>query len=138
MDELTRHFSSKSKTDEDQGPWFGKQKCIIVHDPSVDLKLLGELFKMVSEELINGNHDFVRPTTEIEEAHELIYPKRSDTAPSMKSRINETVLETLAKEKEKKTASATRSDTALPNFLQPSKTEEKKTATNGVNATMFV
>jgi hypothetical protein len=31
----------------------------------------------------------------------------------MKSRINETVLETLAKEKEKETASATRSDTAL-------------------------
>jgi hypothetical protein len=37
--------------DEDQGPWFRKQKCIIVHDPSVDLKLLGELFKKVSEEL---------------------------------------------------------------------------------------
>jgi hypothetical protein len=134
MDELTRHFSSKSKTDEDEGPWFRKKKCIIVHDPSVDLKLLGELFKKVSEELISGNHDFVQPTTEIEEAHELIYPKRSDTAPSMKSRINETVLETLAKEKDKKTASATRSYPALSMESRidetPSKIEEKKKATN--------
>jgi hypothetical protein len=114
MDQLTRHFSSKTKNDaEDVGQWFRNRKCIILHDPSVDLKLLGELFKKAGEELTNGIYDFVKPTTEVEVAHEFIYSKKSDTAPSIKSKMNDSVLKTLAKEEEeeeekkKKTASAT-------------------------------